>query len=81
MKELFLFLLIFICFFSKDGFNQNIDKLFYFKIIIICSVYSILNNIDRKETLEIKYNNSENTELSNKSSTVSPSKDLLESFI
>ena len=58
MKELFLFLLILICFFSKDGFNENIDKLFYFKIIIICAVYCILNNIDKKESLEVKRNNS-----------------------
>jgi len=59
MKELFLVLLILICFFDKDGFNEKIDRLLYFKIIIICSVYCIIYNIDKKESLEVEHNNPE----------------------
>ena len=51
-KPLFLLPMIILGFYGNGGFNSNIDNLFVFKIIIICSTYIILNNSFFKESFK-----------------------------
>ena len=51
-KPFFLLPMIILGFYGNGSFNSNIDNLFVFKIIIICSTYIILDNSFFKESFE-----------------------------
>ena len=43
MKELFLLPLVILSYYGVDGFNANMDNLFYFKLIILTILFKIIS--------------------------------------